>query len=292
MSEEQEEVFNEDEMVLQWLDPYSLKENPLNPRKHPQAQRRALFQSLKALKWVKPLLLNRRTGNLIDGHMRRQAAIEMGVTLVPVIIVDLDPEQEKMALASLDTITTMAKIDDAEYEELMKSVHESDEELYQALQGRMEDDEETELDIANIVHEDDDEETPLHLVPGEQYNYVMLLFRNDLDWLAAIEHFDINKPAKDLLHNSKVVGRTRVIEGSKYLADILRQLEQTSEVEDDDAQEDTESSGVDESGDDEDDWEVDTPVGGGDEGDGEAETDPDEGEGLGIEEQEPEEEQE
>ena len=77
-------------LKLEWMDPYELAENPLNPRYHPQAQRRSLHAALQSLGWLQPLLYNQRTGRLIDGHLRRQEAIESGITEVPVLVVDLD----------------------------------------------------------------------------------------------------------------------------------------------------------------------------------------------------------
>ena len=43
-------------LKLEWMDPYELAENPLNPRYHPQAQRRSLHAALQSLGWLQPLL--------------------------------------------------------------------------------------------------------------------------------------------------------------------------------------------------------------------------------------------
>ena len=89
-------------LELVWMDPYELAENPLNFRAHPQAQRRSLHAALQSLGWLQPLLYNRTTNRLIDGHLRRQEAIESGITQVPVFVVELTEEQERAALASID----------------------------------------------------------------------------------------------------------------------------------------------------------------------------------------------
>ena len=208
-------------LELQWMDPYELAENPLNPRRHPQAQRRALHAALESLGWLQPLLYNRRTGRLIDGHLRRQEAIESGATRIPVLVVDLDEKSERAALASIDQITGQAEVNQAEYAHLLRSLAEGEEDLVKALAGR----DESLLDLfpqAENGEQDAPEANAVHLVPGEQYHYVMLLFRNDLDWLSAIDHFGIDEPAVDLFHNSRVVGRTRVIDGAEYLGKVLK----------------------------------------------------------------------
>ena len=210
-------VVPDNNLHLEWLNPYDLQANPLNPRTHPQAQRRALHASLTSLGWVQPLLLNARTGRLIDGHMRRQQAIESGITEVPVLVVDLDEHDERTALASIDSITSLATVDNRAMDALLESIRLHEPELTSAL-------EETEQLMEQGVF---DIPAPpatnrVHLVPGERYNYVMLLFRTEIDWLAAMEHFDIGEPAIDMMHNSRVVGRTRVIEGSEYLGRVLK----------------------------------------------------------------------
>ncbi len=208
-------------LTLVWMDPYELAENPLNPRHHPQAQRRALHAALESLGWLQPLLYNQQTGRLIDGHLRRQEAIESGITEVPVLVVDLDEASERAALASIDSITAQAEVDQREYAHLLRTILEEQDDLVKALAGK---DEEFLAMFGGSAPEarEKPEVSAVHLVPGEQYHYVMLLFRTDLDWLSAIDHFGIDDPAIDLFHNSKVVGRTRVIDGSEYLGRVLK----------------------------------------------------------------------
>ena len=201
---------------LEWRDPYSLKANPLNFRKHPQKQRQALHQAISDLGWLAPLLFNERSGNLIDGHLRAQEAIASGYTEVPVLVVDLEPDQEKAAIASLDAITMAAEIDVSGYLSLLSDVAEPHADLVASLQDldkfiadSLSEEAEGEEDVAPEVGD-------VHLVPGESFHYVALLFRTDLDWLRAVDHFKIDKPAMDLFH-SKVVGKTRIIDGAAYL---------------------------------------------------------------------------
>ena len=206
-------------LTLEWRDPYSLADNPRNFRSHPQAQRRSLHAALASLGWLQPLLYNERTGRLIDGHLRRQEAIESGFTEVPVLVVDLDENSELAALASIDSITNQADVNDAQFADLLRNLGDSKDDLIKALAEREDD---SFGDVVDPGEATSKESSAVHLVPGEQYNYVMLLFRNDLDWLSAIEHFGIDEPARDLFHGSTVVGRTRVVDGSEYLRRVLK----------------------------------------------------------------------
>ncbi|MFN3691225.1 MAG: ParB N-terminal domain-containing protein, partial [Fimbriimonadales bacterium] len=46
----------------------NLTANPRNPRRHPSRQLEALRASLRSLGFVAPVIVNERTGYLIDGH--------------------------------------------------------------------------------------------------------------------------------------------------------------------------------------------------------------------------------
>ena len=50
--------------------PDQLLANPANWRIHPKAQQQALAGSLDVVGWVAPVLVNRRTGYVVDGHAR------------------------------------------------------------------------------------------------------------------------------------------------------------------------------------------------------------------------------
>lgn len=96
--------------------------NPLNWRKHPQRQRDAVEASLRELGWVGVAIENVQTGNLIDGHERVWQALKADNAEVPFIQVDLSPEEEALALATFDAITSMAETDAAKLDALLKDV--------------------------------------------------------------------------------------------------------------------------------------------------------------------------
>ncbi len=54
--------------------------NPSNPRIHPQKQRDAVAASIDTLGMISPVVVNRRTGYLIDGHERVMQAL--GVLII------------------------------------------------------------------------------------------------------------------------------------------------------------------------------------------------------------------
>jgi hypothetical protein len=84
--------------------PDQLLANPANRRIHPKAQQDALAGALDAVGWVQQVLVNRRTGFVVDGHARVALALSRGEATVPVLYVDLAPEEEALVLATLDPI--------------------------------------------------------------------------------------------------------------------------------------------------------------------------------------------
>lgn len=105
--------------------PDQLLANPENWRTHPKAQREALRGSLTEVGWVQQVIVNRTTGHLVDGHARVEEAISAGASTVPVLYVELTPEEERLVLASLDPIGAMAQADATKLEELLASLNAS-----------------------------------------------------------------------------------------------------------------------------------------------------------------------
>ena len=102
--------------------PNQLLANPGNWRVHPKAQQDALAGALDQVGWVQQVLVNQRSGFVVDGHARVALALTRGEATVPVLYVDLDPEEEALVLATLDPIGAMADRDSAKLEELLAGV--------------------------------------------------------------------------------------------------------------------------------------------------------------------------
>ncbi len=93
--------------------PDQLLANPYNWRVHPKTQQAALEAVLDEVGWVQRIIVNRRTGHVVDGHLRVALAISRNEPTVPVLYVDLSEEEERLVLATLDPIAAMA-VEDAE----------------------------------------------------------------------------------------------------------------------------------------------------------------------------------
>lgn len=91
--------------------PDQLLANPFNYRVHGAVQQQLQTESLEELGWLEEVMVNKRTGRVVDGHMRIAIAMREGEPTVPVKFVELTEAEELAALRSFDSITAMAGMD-------------------------------------------------------------------------------------------------------------------------------------------------------------------------------------
>src|SRR5687768_492532 len=73
------------------VDPRKLKDHPLNWRVHPDTQQRVMRDFIQTVGVLDDIIVNKRTGHIIDGHQRKQLAIDNEESTVGVLYVDLSP---------------------------------------------------------------------------------------------------------------------------------------------------------------------------------------------------------
>lgn len=117
----------------QLVNPMSLIPNKKNWRRHPDAQRAALTGALTELGWVGVVTVNKTTGNLVDGHLRRDVAITRKESAIPAIFVELSEAEEAIMLASLDSIGALAVTDREALDSLLGEIEADDENLREFL---------------------------------------------------------------------------------------------------------------------------------------------------------------
>ena len=107
--------------------------NPRNWRVHPLNQQNALKGVLDEVGYVQSVIVNKRTGNLIDGHLRCQLSAREGNKTIPVVYVDLSEEEEALVLATLDPIAAMAATDREKLNDLFESINSDNENVLNLL---------------------------------------------------------------------------------------------------------------------------------------------------------------
>jgi len=78
---------------------------PYNPRVIDKLELKRLRDSIVYFGAVDPMLVNDRTGNIVDGHQRLKAAIEEGLDTFPVIRIDVDEIAERQLNLALNRIS-------------------------------------------------------------------------------------------------------------------------------------------------------------------------------------------
>jgi ParB-like chromosome segregation protein Spo0J len=159
--------------------------NNQNWRTHATAQASVVRDNLEEIGIVKSSVVNLRTGKLIDGHLRLKLALEKGQKTIPVEYVDLSPEEEGQALATLDSSSEMAGTDQAKLKELLDEFTTKS----PAIQGML-DDLAEEAGLKDELLEADIEE--MKILPPPQLVWVLLAipirkFGSVRDHLVALE---------------------------------------------------------------------------------------------------------
>ncbi len=94
--------------------------NPRNARVHGWAQEEAVGALLREVGIVQNVVINQRTGLLVDGHLRLALAIRSGEKVLPATIVDLSEGEEALVLATLDPLGKLAELDPGKLDALLQ----------------------------------------------------------------------------------------------------------------------------------------------------------------------------
>lgn len=104
------------------INPEQVLANPMNFRTHPESQAAPMRAVLSDVGIVQNIIINRTTGHLIDGHLRVMEALKAGQSELPATIVELSPDEEKLILATYDHLSSLAGIDVAQLDSLLRDV--------------------------------------------------------------------------------------------------------------------------------------------------------------------------
>ncbi|MDD3901828.1 MAG: hypothetical protein PHX22_11455 [Dysgonamonadaceae bacterium] len=104
------------------IDPSILCPNPKNWRRHPKYQQEAMTNVFNEIGWIQDIIVNKTTGNIIDGHMRAELAVKNKEKLVPVKYVELSEEEERQALITYDPLSALADFDLKMLEDIASTV--------------------------------------------------------------------------------------------------------------------------------------------------------------------------
>jgi DNA modification methylase len=141
--------------------PDQLLANPLNWRVHPKHQADALEGLLQQVGWVQRVIVNKRTGHLVDGHLRVQVGMRRGEPTIPVLYVDLTEDEERLVLAVIDPISGLAGTDQTLLDQVLAGLSAENDALAAMLEDLRSEEAAGEEERGGT----DDDEVP---IPGEK----------------------------------------------------------------------------------------------------------------------------
>ena len=190
--------------------------HPLNPRLHPQKQRDLVHASLKRFGWVLPVVVNKNTGHVVDGHERIWQALAQGDdTPVPFIEIDVTENNEAELLAVLDRITSEATYDPDNLTALLAQI-QTDDAILGALLSEMEE---------SIKVDDQWGNTAIGPTPAEQYEgFQNSSIRQIVLMVGVQEHNEFMTLVKELQKHFELDNHTDTIMEAtrRYYADLTR----------------------------------------------------------------------
>ncbi len=194
-----------EQILVESIIPYEF-----NEKKHPEQQVHRIAKSINKFGFIQPLVVDGKN-NLIIGHGRLMAAKRLKMDSVPVIRKENLTEEEIAELRLLDN-----KLNESEWDAARLGLYGKDllidigftnselEKLFDKVKPK---------DIG-----ESDEPLDAMLLRGfEKYDYLVFVFRNEMDWLNAQQRFGVKMINVSFTERKKRIGLGRVIEGSVLL---------------------------------------------------------------------------
>ena len=198
-------------------DPNSLQPNPANPNRHSAHQIQLLASIIQEQGWRNPITLSKRSGQIVRGHGRLEAALLIGCEVVPVDEQDYATEAEELAdLLADNRLAELAELDEGELKRLLKSIQESDPSFDLELTGFMDDE-------IRKLFEDEEAAEDLEVIPKmecqafEHHDYLVFMFHDLRDWMQVLQFMGVREVDYSITRTTKKLGIGRVLHGKRLI---------------------------------------------------------------------------
>lgn len=193
----------------------SLVPNPENPNTHTTEQIELTAAIITATKWRYPIVVSKNSGMIVDGHMRYSAAMLISEKLkVPVDYQSFPSyDDERVEMIRKNRIESMSLLKKSKVGNIIVDVQTNDYDLsLTAISPE-------EIDVLlNVGGAKDRPEIEFTTEVMESNNYIVFVFDNEVDWMAAEQAFGVKKvKGLDCRKDYVREGLGRVLNGSKLL---------------------------------------------------------------------------
>lgn len=199
------------------VDPAELKPNPVNPNRHSAHQIQLLASIIQEQGWRNAITVSKRSGLLVRGHGRLEAALLIGCEVVPVDEQDYATEAEELAdLLADNRLAELAELDEGDLKSLLAKIQESDPSFDLELTGFAED------EIRKLFEAEDPAEE-MENIPRmecqafEHHDYLVFMFHDLRDWMQALQLMGVREVNYSITRTTKKLGIGRVLHGKRLL---------------------------------------------------------------------------
>ena len=214
------------ELEVTWVPVDELLEYEGNAKLHPSEQVDQIASSIEEFSFADPIgAWHDDDGNavIVEGHGRLLAARKLGIEQLPVIFLDYLSDEQRRAYALVHNQLTMnSGFDFDVLSDELESITDMDMSTFGFVQDAID---EMGLDEDGTPSS---AEVPFSLELGQQSNYIVLVFNNDIDWINAQSVFNIGQrkrfsTRKDGFLGEKMqhYGVGRVIDGAEAINALI-----------------------------------------------------------------------
>lgn len=198
--------------------PFLLKANPDNPNRHSAHQIQLLASIIQEQGWRNPITVSKRSGLVVRGHGRLEAAMLLGVEQVPVDEQEYASEAEELAdLVADNRLAELAELDEDGLRAVMDKIAAADPDFDRELTGFGED------EIARLFEEIgdaavDDTIPKMECQAFEHHDYLLFMFHDLRDWMQAVQLLGVKPVDASISRTARKIGVGRVMNGKRLLA--------------------------------------------------------------------------
>lgn len=200
------------------VDPNTLKPNPVNPNRHSAHQIQLLASIIQEQGWRNPVTVSKRSGLIVRGHGRLEAALLIGCETIPVDEQDYTSEAEELAdLLADNRLSELAELDEDDLRRVLKSIGDADPDFDIELTGFMED------EIRKLMDDDSTPEDELETIPRmecqafETHDYLVFMFHDLRDWMQVLQLMGVREVDYSINRRTKKIGIGRVLHGKRLI---------------------------------------------------------------------------
>lgn len=173
------------ELKIDYLPLDKIKPYKGNAKEHPKAQIEQIKESIKDFGFNDPIAVWGKENTIIEGHGRYLAAKALNIEKVPVIRLDNLTDEQRKAYALIHNKLTMNSDFDLDaLQEELDAINNYDMSIFGF--------DDIDKDIQEIEQKEDEPEIQFTEVLGEEHNYIVLYFDNEIDWLQLQSLIDVD----------------------------------------------------------------------------------------------------